>query len=134
MNDNRVKTVLFVHEKGDTDIIKESRVVSILDVFPTVLEWLGNVFPNDLDGQSLLHPTSDRFIITEDEIVQLSDENYLGSVANIWTLRNNKYCFTETLNNGFKLQKFDNNRYIDCTSDSKLLNDFRKNRGKRLFL
>jgi hypothetical protein len=132
LNDNRVKTVLFVHKKGDTNIIKESRVVSILDVFPTVLEWLGISVPTDLDGKSLLHPADDRFIVTEDEIFQLSNENYLGSVANIWTLRNNKYCFTETLNDGFKLQQFDNNGYIECAhdTDSKLLNDFRKKIGE----
>jgi len=130
LNDNRVKTVLFVHEKGETDIIKESRVVSILDVFPTVLEWLGIDVPTNLDGKSLLHPVDDRFIVTEDEIFQLSQENYLGSVANIWTLRNNQYCFTETLNDGFKLQKFDNNGYIECTPDSELLNDFRKKIGE----
>ena len=127
MNDCRTRIVLFIHQKGESQMVRENKVVTIMDIYPTLLQWLELEYDETIvDGRSLLQPKEDRFVVMESDIFHKSSENYLQSVMDIWVYRDLHYRFTQTLAHGFRLQKVTENGYVESLPDKRLLADFRK--------
>lgn len=127
VNDNRTRIVLFIHEKGDSKVILERNLATIMDIFPTVIDWLevGNLEVM-LDGRSLLQPGDDSYVVIEDEIQLEHREDFMHSISDIWVYRDNVYRFTDSLYYGSRLQKVTPEGYIDCPDIPEIIDTARE--------
>jgi len=134
INDNRTKIVLFMHKKGDTLLTKNHNIVSILDIYPTTLDWLGRPYKH-LDGISLLKNELARNIVIEDNVYMPDIWNHLLTVYGIWGVRNKDYFFVQAvdenyrldLSRHYRLQKIVDNEYRTILNpDEQILSDLRQ--------
>lgn len=66
IDDDRVKTLMFLHKKGDKAIRIDKQLRSNLDVCPTILDIIGASQFDDIDGISLLSEQGHEYILIED--------------------------------------------------------------------
>ena len=81
--------MMFWHKKEDQDLFIENNVVSIMDLYPTVREFLLKDY-DSYDGKSLKHLDENRYIVVENNSVI---SNQVGIRNNVWVYvdRNNYF-------------------------------------------
>lgn len=127
LNDNRTQIALFVHERGARTLERRDELVTIMDIYPTVADWLGVQLQSPIDGTSLLQARSDRYIVIEDDWHFNRDwPNHLYNVAHIWAFRNGERFFVETLEGQTRLRTRIDGHFTDQpVIDAELLGTFR---------
>lgn len=109
----RTNITLFVHRAGDKGINEIKNTVSLMDIFPTVAEWLGE--KPDTDGISLEDLNTGRIVAMEDIYHYKGVDQFLYSTYNLWAVKTDDYYYIEHLdgkNNGDQAHPADSFRSI----------------------
>lgn len=128
IEDDRVKTLMFVHKKGDENIVLDNSLHSNIDIMPTVLQMIKQNIPQDIDGISLLSGNEHSYVLVEDH----QDFSVkLGQTIEHWAVID--HCGKHWLECNGKWEH-DNNKYIDSFNEKLYLdliitkmNDYLKN-------
>lgn len=133
--DDRIKIVLFWHSKNresygeDKEVTINNNLVSIMDIFPTILDKLKlpyNYLSELGGGISLCSENSHKFITFED--FDNYSQGLPGDVPRIWAVKTKKFYYIENLytNMLFKLEKNTvyKKRYHQVRKEKTILNSF----------
>lgn len=82
IDNDRVRTLMFLHKKGDTGIKKDLQIRSNLDVFPTIMDMMGINIEGDVDGKSLLGEGHDYLLLEDHENFSVK----LGQTIEHWAV------------------------------------------------
>ena len=82
IDNDRVRTMMFIHKKGDTSIRVDSQIRSNLDVFPTVMDMAGLKISKELDGKSLLGDGHEYVLIEDHDTFSVK----LGQTIEHWAV------------------------------------------------
>ena len=66
IEDDRIKTLMFIHKKGDCEIKFDNFLHSNIDLFPTICNMIKVEICKDLDGISLLSQRGHEYVLVED--------------------------------------------------------------------
>lgn len=89
LGDSRTQILLFIHRRGDNSIDKQYRLSSIMDIYPTILDFCSIEFDqNEIDGLSLFSDNEHEFIMIEDHRTFGVD---LGQTIERWGFKTNDY-------------------------------------------
>lgn len=93
---DRTAITLFWHKKGDRKLVKNDRIVSIMDIYPTVMELFGkDPSPENLDGKSLLSTDDSSYLVIENNFF-ISNE--VGFRNTVWCYVDKDYYFVQQIN------------------------------------
>lgn len=98
----RTGITLFVHSKGDKKIEKVFRTVSLLDIFPTVAQWVGKIA--DCDGIPL-DSDAKRNLVVEDIYHYRGVDRFIYSTYNLWAFISDEFYYIETIEGNQRLYK-----------------------------
>ena len=107
----RTGITLFVHEKDDSQVTKEAGVVSLLDIFPTVAEWLGQSV--ECDGIPLQDMNQARQLVVEDIYHYRGVDRFLYSTYDLWAYISDQFYYIETLEGDRRLYKCVDSAWIE---------------------
>jgi len=98
LNDARTNIFMYLRKKGDINLVQESKLCSITDVFPTIAEIL-NTNNIEVDGISLFNnKNSHNHIIAEDHF-QFTPQ--INQNLDIWAVIRKQGKYFRTLNNHY---------------------------------
>lgn len=108
INDDRTKIVMFVRKKGCNGIKKVSRLTSIMDVLPTLVDIMDDKNSYSFDGISLFKETQNRYIVIEDQSVFASS---VGMIHDLWGVRTDTHFYFSTFYGSILLKVISDNKY-----------------------
>lgn len=88
---NRTGIMMFWHKKKDAVIEKNNEIVSIMDIYPTILDIFKEEDSN-LDGKSLLKSHADNYIVVENNFFIRPETGFRNTV---WCYIDKDYYFTQ---------------------------------------
>ena len=98
----RTGITLFIHDKGAAQVTKETRMVSLLDIFPTVAGWVGQSV--ECDGITL-DSDAKRNLVVEDIYHYRGVDKFLYSTYDLWAYISDDFYYIETLDGKGRLYK-----------------------------
>jgi len=108
INDDRSKIVMFVRKKGCNDIKKVSRLTSIMDVLPTLVEIIEKKNSYAFDGISLFKEMRSRYIAIEDQSIFTSS---VDMIHDLWGVRTDTHFYFSSFNDSILLKVISDNKY-----------------------
>ena len=89
LGDSRTQILLFIHRRGDSSIDKKYKLSSIMDIYPTILDFCSIEYDQkEIDGLSLFSDNEHEFIMIEDHRTFGVD---LGQTIERWGFKTNDY-------------------------------------------
>ena len=98
----RTGITLFIHDKGAAQVTRETRMVSLLDIFPTVAGWAGQ--SAECDGIPL-DSDAKRHLVVEDIYHYRGVDKFLCSTYNLWAFISDEFYYIETIEGNQRLYK-----------------------------
>lgn len=123
-NDNRTKITMFVRKKGDSRVVINDKLSSIMDIFPTIQNILGmrNRFASD--GISLFDKDEHNNIVIEDH---KTFGVTIGQVLENWAVRTKNYFYFRNLEKNALFKVISPNKYKEVLEpDVNLINELEK--------
>lgn len=99
----RTGITLFIHSRGDSQVTKESGLVSLLDIFPTAAGWAGKGV--ECDGVSLDDLSKKRGLVVEDIYHYRGVDKFLYSTYDLWAYISDEFYYIETIGGNQRLYK-----------------------------
>ena len=113
---------MFVRKKGCKDIKKVSKLTSIIDVLPTLVNIIDSEISYSFDGISLFQEFPDRYLVIEDHSIFKPD---LIIIHDLWGIRTNAHFYMCSLSDSVLLNVVRDNEYEEEESpDSSLIAEF----------
>lgn len=111
-NDDRSKICMLIRKKNDDKLIKNRRVTSVMDVFPTLIEILNaeddfDEAQLDLDGSSFFGNRRQKIVI-EDHAKFLPN---IGHILERWAVRDDSFFYFDSLQGNALLKVLGDNNY-----------------------
>lgn len=82
IENDRVRTMMFIHKRGDDRVRFDKQIRSNLDIFPTVMDMAGLEIPKNIDGKSLLREGHEYVLIEDHETFSVK----LGQTIEHWAV------------------------------------------------